>query len=78
MTEEPDKWIDTAVQGELSVAEMRESIAARHDKISEAEEARRAAEKLTQATKKFNDKFSQVTGQQAVLLFKPVAEKRGA
>lgn len=46
MTEEPDVWLQRAVAEELSVQELRQAISDSRDRLSEAEEARRTADRL--------------------------------
>lgn len=72
LTEEPERWLETAIKNELSVADLKEAISANKDRLSEAEEARRAAERLMQAVLKFNDRFSSITGQKAKIVWEDV------
>lgn len=73
MTENPEVWLQRAVADQLSVKELQQAITDNRDRLSEAEEARRAAERLVQAAKKFNERFAQIAGQEAVLTWEPLA-----
>lgn len=78
MTENPEQWIDLASQNALSVAELKEAIKATKDKISEAEQARRAAERIVQSAKKFNDRWASIAGQRVVVTFDALEARRSA
>jgi hypothetical protein len=73
MTDDPEVWLQRAVADQLSVKELSQAISDSRDRISEAEEARRAAERLIQAAKKFNERFAQIAGQQVVVTWEPLA-----
>jgi|GEM_PF-4426771 len=67
MTEAPQGWIERAVEQAWSVKEMRQAIRDAKDRIDEAEQARRAGERLEQAVRKFNEHFAGLAGRRAVL-----------
>lgn len=73
MTQDPDGWLEKAIAQELSVKELGQAISDSKDCISEAEEARRAAERLIQAARKFNERFAQTAGQRVVITWEPLA-----
>lgn len=73
MTQDPDGWLQKSIANEFSVKDLRQAIADGRDRISEAEEARRAAERLVQAARKFNERYAQITGQQAVVTWESLA-----
>ena len=73
MTEQPEVWLQRAVAEQLSVKELGQAISDSRDRISEADEARRAAERLIQAAKKFNERYAQIAGQQVVVTWEPLA-----
>jgi hypothetical protein len=75
MTEEPERWIALAVEKGLSVAELRQAIGAARERLSEAEEARRAEERIVQAVRRYNELYSGVTGRKAVVLFEAAGRR---
>lgn len=62
MTTEPEMWLQHAMAEAMSVKELRQAITASRDRISEAEQARRAAERL-----------ASVFGQAAIIRWEPIA-----
>ena len=73
MTDDPDAWLQMAIREELSVKELGQAISDSRDRISEAEEARCAAERLIQTARKFNARYAQIAGQQVVVTWEPLA-----
>lgn len=55
MTKNSDVWLQKAIGEELSVQEFRQAITDSRDRLSEAEQARHAAERLIQAGRRFNE-----------------------
>ena len=78
MTEDPAGWIEQAVANEWSVKDMRQAIKDAKDRIDEAEQARRAGERLEQAVRKFNEHFGDLAGRRAVLSWEtmPVPQRK--
>ena len=77
-TEDPEKWIQQAVEEDLSVKELKQAVTDKQDRISEAEEARRAAERLVQAARKFNERYAQIAGERVILQWEEIAETKTA
>ncbi len=72
MTEDPAKWLDTAVDHQLSVDELREAIRDAADPIAEADETERAEKRVANAVERYNERWSLITGRRAVLSFERV------
>lgn len=67
MTENPEGWLERATENAWSHSEMLRAIRDSKDKIDEAEQARRAGERLEQAVRKFNEHWAEKAGRKAVL-----------
>ena len=78
LTEDPEAWLQRALKGSLSVQELRQAVTDSKDRLTEAEEAQRAAERLIQATKKFNERYAEIVGQQAILRWENLFEQKTA
>ncbi len=74
MTEDPDKWLVTAIDKGWSQRDLAQAIKDTKDKMSESEQATAAAERLEQAVRKYNEHFQPISGRKAVLSW--VVEKR--
>lgn len=74
MTDDPAGWLERAVENGWSHRELRLAIRDARDRIAEAEEARRARERIVQAVRKYNERWRDVTGDRAVLTFEAVDE----
>lgn len=72
MTEDPAQWLDTAVDHQLSVDELREAIRDAADPIAEADETERAEKRVARAVDRYNEQWSLITGRRAVLSFERV------
>lgn len=75
MTENPEGWIEETLDHDWSVKELRQEIKDKKDRIDEAEQARRAGERLEQAVNKFNEHFSVTAGRKAVLSWETLSAK---
>lgn len=74
MTDDPDYWIQVAVDHQLSVEEMRQAIRDAKDPVAESDEAERAAQRVTQAVSRYNDQWALLTGRRALLTFVAVTD----
>lgn len=61
MTEDPEGWIERAAAEGMSTAQLRERIRAGGDRISRADLARRAEERLVRLAREYNETFSELT-----------------
>ncbi|MCL8208299.1 MAG: hypothetical protein K6V97_09550 [Actinomycetia bacterium] len=62
LTHDPAGWIDRAVAEGLSVRELRAAIRAARDPVARAEQARQVAERIQQAVRRFNERWSALYG----------------
>ncbi|MHB1926523.1 MAG: hypothetical protein ACYCRD_04560 [Leptospirillum sp.] len=74
MTEDPDRWLVTAIDKGWSQRDLAQAIKDTKDKMSESEQATAAAERLEQAIRTYNEHFQPISGRKAVLSW--VVEKR--
>lgn len=74
MTEDPDRWLVTAIDKGWSQRDLAQAIKDTKDQMSESEQATAAAERLEQAVRKYNEHFQPISGRKAVLSW--VVEKR--
>lgn len=61
MTEDPDHWIDQAVQHSWSVRELQDAIQDAKDGVEQAEAARRARDRIENSIKKYNERWTPIT-----------------
>jgi len=78
LTEDPEAWLQRALKDSLSVQELRQAVTDSKDHLTEAEEAQRAAERLIQAAKKFNERYAEIVGQQVILRWEDLFEQKTA
>ena len=72
-TEDPEQWLQTSVDEQWSVDDLRAAIQAAKDPVAAEVDAQQAAERLTRAVEKFNAKHAGVYGQEATLAWAPTS-----
>lgn len=69
MTDDPDHWLQVAVDHQLSVDEMRQAIRDAKDPVAESDEAERAEQRVVRAVDRYNEQWALLTGRRATLTF---------
>lgn len=75
-TEDPQKWIELAVSGDMSCEDLRREINQAKDKMNEFAKAEKAEERIMRLVRQYNAQFAELTGKVAAVLWNDVATEK--